>query len=412
MSSLIPVRNAPSPALLRTPLPLAGEGLGERVLLLRNEFIPPTCPGARAQAGFSLVEILVGLVIGLLASLVIMQVFSVFEGQKRATTGSADAQINGSVALYNIKRDAEMAGFGLPVFSSQNSPLKCTTLPTFDHDGNAATPVIDLFPIVIADGGGLSDTIAIRYGRTSMGGIPSTANVAGTTASFTTNNNMGCQADDWAIISSLTSCAMAKVAATLLSPATRTDWVTMPLTATPAVLSGSIACVGKYQKDSPYDDHSSPLEYLYWVDNGNLVLGGDPATTGSGTPVVAGIVSLQAQYGVSAVANSNQITQWVNATGAWAAPIALPANRNRIKAIRIAVVARNGNTLEKTNVTNACSSTTGANPTGLCAWDGSGGSAAPSIDLSADTNWQKYRYRVFDTIIPLRSMIWSKDNLL
>jgi len=359
------------------------------------------------------VEILVGLVIGMLASLVIMQVFSVFEGQKRATTGSADAQINGSIALYNLKRDTEIAGFGLPVFSSQNSPLKCTTLPSFDHDANAATPVIDMFPIVITDGGGgVSDTIAIRYGRTSAGGIPSTVNVAGTTATFTTNNNMGCQADDWAIISSGTSCAMAKVAATLLSPAARTDWVTMPLTATPAVVSGSIACIGKYQKDSPYDDHSSPLEYLYWVDNGNLVLGGDPATTGSGTPVVAGIVSLQAQYGVSAVANSNQITQWVNATGAWAAPIALPANRNRIKAIRIAVVARNGNTLEKTNVTNVCSSTTGANPTGLCAWDGSGGSAAPSIDLSADTNWQKYRYRVFDTIIPLRSMIWSKDNLL
>lgn len=378
-----------------------------------SSLIPSTHTGTRAQAGFSLVEILVGLVIGLLASLVIMQVFSVFEGQKRATTGSADAQINGSIALYNIKRDAESAGFGLPVFSSQNTPLKCTTLPAFDHDGDATTAVIDMFPVVITDGGGgLSDTIAIRYGRTSMGGIPSLATVAGTTATFTTNNNMGCQADDWAIISSGTSCAMAQVAATLLSPAARTDWATMPLTGTPAVLSGSIACIGKYKKDSPYDDHSSPLEYLYWVDNGNLVLGGTPAATGSGAPIVAGIVSLQAQYGVSAAVNSNQITQWVDATGTWAAPVALPADRNRIKAIRIAVVARNGNTLEKTNVTNACSSTSGANPTGLCAWDGSGGSAAPAIDLSADTNWQKYRYRVFDTIVPLRSMIWSKDKLL
>ncbi len=392
------------------PSPARGRGAGEEGVL-RNEFIPLTYPGARTQAGFSLVEILVGLVIGLLASLVIMQVFSVFEGQKRATTGSADAQVNGSIALYNIKRDTESAGFGLPVFSSQNTPLKCTTLPTFDHDGNAATPVIDMFPVVITDGGGgLSDTIAIRYGRTASAGIPSLATIAGTTATFTTNNNMGCQADDWAIISSGSTCAMVQVANSLLSPATRTDWVTMPLTSTPAVLSGSMACIGKYQKDSPYDDHSSPLEYLYWVDNGNLAQGGNPATAGSGAPIVAGIVNLQAQYGVSATAASNQITQWVDATGAWAAPIAM-ADRNRIKAIRIAVVARNGNTLEKTNVTNACSSTTGSNPTGLCAWDGSGGSAAPSIDLSADANWQRYRYRVFDTIIPLRSMIWSKDKL-
>ena len=44
------------------------------------------------QAGFSLVEIMVGLVIGLLATLVILQVFSVYEGQKRTTTGTADAR--------------------------------------------------------------------------------------------------------------------------------------------------------------------------------------------------------------------------------------------------------------------------------------------------------------------------------
>ena len=40
------------------------------------------------QAGFSLVELMVGLVIGLMATLVIMQVFSTFEGQKRTTTGT------------------------------------------------------------------------------------------------------------------------------------------------------------------------------------------------------------------------------------------------------------------------------------------------------------------------------------
>lgn len=373
--------------------------------------ILPTCKSGRTHSGFSLVEILVGMVIGLLASLVIMQVFSVFEGQKRTTTGSADAQINGSIALYTLKRDAEMAGFGLPVFSNSNTPLNCTTMPIFDHDGDAGTPNIDMFPVVITDGGasGASDRIAIRSGRTSAAGIPSSVTVAGTTATFTSNNNMGCQAGDWAIIILGPNCAMAQVASTLLSPSTRAIWNSMPLTGTPAVTSGSMACIGQYKKDPPYDDHSSPMEYLYWVDNGNLVLGGNPATSGSGTPIVAGIVNLQAQYGISAAANSNQIISWVDASGGtWGAPTV--NDRNRIKAIRIAVVARNGNTLEKTNVTNVCSATTGAN-TGLCAWQGITGSPAPSIDLTADTNWQRYRYRVFETIIPLRSIIWSKDKL-
>ena len=367
------------------------------------------------SAGFSLVEIMVALVIGLLATLVITQVLSVFESKKRATTGTSDAQTNGSMALYDIKRNTEMAGYGMPVFSVVNSPLKnCASLPTFDHDNNAATPNIDIFPVVITDGGAGSDVIAIRYGRTQTAGIPSLVHVTGTTALVT--NNMGCQPADWAIISSAGGCEMTKVASTLLplSDAARVLTGGIPLSTTPSVFAGSIACIGNYQKDAPYDDHSSPLEYLYWIDNGQLVQGGNPATAGSGTPTSSGIVNIQAQYGISAVSTDNYVTQWVNATGDWANTGTTPdlAHRNRIKAVRIAVVARNGE-LEKTDVTSVCSSTTTANPTGLCAWDATSAnpdtaSPAPAIDLSANADWRRYRYRVFETIIPLRSMIWSK----
>ena len=84
------------------------------------------------------------------------------------------------------------------------------------------------------------------------------------------------------------------------------------------------------------------------------------------------------------------------------------------------MVARNG-LQEKNIVTDSCSSTTLASPTGLCAWDATSaapaGSApgtnfpAPVIDLSNDPNWQNYRYRVFETVIPLRNMIWSSSAL-
>ena len=146
---------------------------------------------------------------------------------------------------------------------------------------------------------------------------------------------------------------------------------------------------------------------------------GSTAWLSGTTPSVVGIVNLQAQYGISAAANSNQVTQWVDASGGtWAAACTV-ANRNRIKAIRIAVVARNAK-MEPSVVTAACSSTTAAAPTGLCAWDGTRAShpvvapllAAPAIDLSpGDANWARYRYRVFETIIPLRNVIWSKDTL-
>jgi type IV pilus assembly protein PilW len=122
------------------------------------------------------------------------------------------------------------------------------------------------------------------------------------------------------------------------------------------------------------------------------------------------VVNLQAQYGISASAASNQITAWVEPSGAtWAAPTV--ANRNRIKAIRISVIARNSKS-ETTSISAACSSTTAASPTGLCAWEGTAASPAPAVDLSQmDANWARYRYRVFSTIIPLRNVIWSKDTL-
>ena len=130
---------------------------------------------------------------------------------------------------------------------------------------------------------------------------------------------------------------------------------------------------------------------------------------GSNSPNVAEIVNLQAQYGVSASANSNTVTDWVNATGTiWGNPS--NANRNRIKAIRVAIVARNG-LLEKEGVSTACSSLDSNNPTGLCAWAGSDRNLAPNIDLTSITDWQRYRYRVFTTIIPLRNVIWAKDAL-
>ena len=56
------------------------------------------------QAGFSLVEVLVGMLMGLITILVIFQVFAVFEGQKRTTGSTGDTQMNASQAMMLIER--------------------------------------------------------------------------------------------------------------------------------------------------------------------------------------------------------------------------------------------------------------------------------------------------------------------
>jgi type IV pilus assembly protein PilW len=345
------------------------------------------------QAGFTLVEVMVGLGIGMLATVVIIQVISVFEAQRRTTTGTADAQTNGGIALYTIGRELQMAGY--PLIPVTNSPLECTAL-TVNGAADATVPN-RLSPVAIADGVATttvsaSDSITIRYGTSAMGGVPAqiTAMGAPTANDATVSSNFGCKAADVTLITNGTTCAMSSATAV-----TGTTTVTLANT-TAAIAGANIACIGTWN------------EITYAANNGNLER--------NGVPSVAGIVNLQVQYGVSAagLANSdpnfNQVSQWVDASGlTWGAPTV--ANRNRIKAVRIAVVARNAK-IEPSAVTAACSSTTAAAPTGLCAWAGSVASPAPAIDLSpGDANWARYRYRVFETIIPVRNVIWSKDTL-
>jgi type IV pilus assembly protein PilW len=324
---------------------------------------------ARGHSGFTLVEIMVGLAIGMLATIVIIQVISVFEAQKRVTTGTSDAQTNGSIALHNIVREMGLAGY--PLMPITNSPLECTTV-TY-----GATGIGSISPITITDGAsGVSDTITIRYGDTTMGGVPTEITGNGASANErTVNNNFGCQTNDVVLISNGSTCAL--TTATALSAASASPATITLQDTTNAAAGGNLACLGVWN------------EISYAVNSGNLER--------EGIPAIAGIMNLQAQYGISAAATSNQVTEWVDATGAWVNPTV--ANRNRIKAVRLAVVARNDK-LEASNVT-----------TTINAWTGSASSPAPAIDLSSDPNWRRYRYRVFETIVPLRNVIWAKDTL-
>lgn len=341
------------------------------------------------QTGFSLVELMVGLTIGLLATVVIMQVFTQFETQKRTTTGTSDAQTNGSIGLFTLSRELQQAGY--PLMPMTNSPLQCTTLT----DNGIATDINRLAPAIITDGiaavgVNASDRITIRYGTSAMGGVPSiiTALASPTVHDVTVSNHFGCAVNDVALVTNVTSCALTSVTAI---SAIATPPAIITVSNTSGMIAGAnLSCLGTWN------------EVTYAVNNGNLER--------NGVPVVAGIVNLQAQYGISTVASSNQITQWVDASGnTWATPSV--ADRNRIKAIRLAIVARNSK-IETGNVSSACSSTSTAAPTGLCAWEGSLLSPAPSIDLGiADAKWAQYHYRVFETIVPLRNMIWSKSTL-
>src|SRR5712691_10011392 len=114
--------------------------------------------------GFSLVELMVGLVIGMIAIIVVMQVFALSEGSKRTTTGGDDAQTSGAIALTSLLRDARQAGYGITDFTmigcNMTPPAPATwTIP-------AMAPVTINHPSIPA-GDANTDTVMVAYGNSS-----------------------------------------------------------------------------------------------------------------------------------------------------------------------------------------------------------------------------------------------------
>lgn len=407
---------------------------------------------SRYQSGFSLIELMVGLVIGLIATLVVMQTFSAFEGNKRSTTGIADAQTNGNIGLYMIQRELQFAGYGIPLTSGtlptitpataahtfqfqdytgktpaevealraaavaaydskieadklvvaggvNYSALKCdgaapTDAINLDTDNDSALPnatsiVRDIVtPAIITDGAN-SDSIVMHYGDSSRGAMSTDIVTLAGTNFVGVDNNMGCSNDDVVLVTrnGSTACYATKVSPTGVNGAPNAITV---LSNAGMAQNDKIACLGQVKRVT-FDV----------VDN---QLRRTNPTTGVQEPVLSEIVSLQAQYGVADVAHSELVTSWQDATGIWD-PVAMSvADRNRIKSVRIAVVARN-NLLERDVVTQLCDGAADG-PARLCVF-------GANLDLSGTlgADWTNYRYRVYEVAVPLRNMLAASPQL-
>ena len=74
---------------------------------------PRLHPSSRhLERGLSLVEILVGVAIGMIGVVAIFQAVAVWTKHTQTTSSGGDAQIAGTLALFNIERDLKQAGHG------------------------------------------------------------------------------------------------------------------------------------------------------------------------------------------------------------------------------------------------------------------------------------------------------------
>ncbi|HJW24422.1 MAG TPA: PilW family protein [Rhodocyclaceae bacterium] len=387
-------------------------------------------PGHPAQSGFTIVELLVGMLIGIITAVVIGQVMALSEGQKRTATSGSDTQVNGALALYAIERDAKNAGYGMTSVSSGG--IGCEV-----HMKNGANPVSNftMVPAVVTDGtGGAPDTL--RFMASSKTGITLPTRISidhpETASNFFVDSDVGIQDNDMMIAVPAAGCS-------------GTKWATVfQVTNDPNPGGGGGGGGGQGQNkvihNSGQSDWNQPggqtilpaggytagdylinlgtlLDHTYSVSANNLTLTEFSMATNStaSRDLYPQIVQIQAVYGkddgATGTADDGIIDTW-NAT--------TPATNDgaawrRIRAIRVALVARSP-ILEKETVTTdgaagttTCDSATPA-PSSIC-WKPNPGGNGVKIDVNignANPDWQRYRYRVYETTIPLRNVIWQQ----
>jgi type IV pilus assembly protein PilW len=130
------------------------------------------------QHGVTLIELMVGLVIGLIGVLAITQVTALSEGQKRTTTGGSDAQVNGAISLHMLQRDLQTSGYGLTTFAGA---LGCTLKMRHSDGTNYSWTVA---PVIITAGtsaaNGNSDSVQILSSTRTSYSTPTRVSAAHT----------------------------------------------------------------------------------------------------------------------------------------------------------------------------------------------------------------------------------------
>jgi len=370
---------------------------------------------ANQQRGFTLVELMVGLVLGLLTVLLITQVLAAAEGKSRSIESGSSAQVNGSLAMFALQRDIQQAGYG--AVTSPDS-IGCTVKAKVNAGGTPFS--FPLVPVVITDGAsGAADTITIRRANTANSStpIPVTSHHTSSDTEFVVESTLGVSAGDQLIVVPPGGVWETDSANWWCTMFTATPDGSNPLTTTrlPQVAGGwnqaAVMPTGQYigsalpsQPRSYLLNMGTMVERTYSVSaDGNLQVAERSAVDGTvGAPqdLFSQVVNIQALYGKDTDADG-VIDTYDNATPT------TNAGWLQVLAVRIAVVSRSTQ-YERDEVTKqvplwdmgttaTVPGTTTCNTTSKCL----------SLSVGNASDWKHYRYKVYDTIVPLRNVLWN-----
>jgi type IV pilus assembly protein PilW len=360
----------------------------------------------RAQRGMSLIEVLVAIAIGLIGILIMSQAYLTSDEFNKATLGAGGAQTNGNVALFTLEREVRMAGYGM----NSGTALECGNINWYyngQYSGNlgGTLPDVKMAPVVITPTAGAPDKITIMYATGEQRVTPGTISKTMPSASSELNvdGTSGFHENDMVLLVNKTSpvsCTMVQL--TQIQPSAA-KLQHNPGGSAPYNPPGA-GLFPAYSKNDSLFNLGNPIVRSYEIANDTLRVNEvyfAPGAAGATATLdlVDGIVDMRAMYGKD-TNNDGAVDVYDTTTPTDG------AGWLQVLAIRIAVVARVGN-YEKP--TGADCDATVANPT--YKYENPVGTPQTGIfnwtDMTDVTNQARcYRYRVFETTVPVRNIIW------
>lgn len=368
------------------------------------------------QGGFGLIEIMLGLSLGLLVVLGVIRIYANWDARQRNVGAKNDAQMVASLAIYALEQDIRMAGRGFG--SADPGALGCT-LTAFVAPANPQTINFPLVPLLITDGAnGAPDQITVFHGNSAIRVVNDYV-VDSTATSKTVLNRGGFLPGDKVF---LTNSKETPVLCALVEITNRStaDQITFSHLTTPYIsgyaAAGSTALVTPTMNT---DAGTGSLDF-----NGGLIHNLGPApklnqwtlTTPASQPsvwtlsrtnrlpvnaadalpydVAEGIVNLQAQYGYDVNNNGMlEADEWINPSA-----MPTPIMWSQVLAVRFGILARSAH-YEPPPYRAVQPFWAGGNFSML---DLSGGVDSNSPGAN---NWRSYRYQVLEAVVPLHNYL-------
>jgi len=132
-----------------------------------------SAPSFYFQRGFNLLELLVGIMVGMLVIYGSVKIYAVSDDRNRTVGAKNDTQATVALVAHMLEQDIRLGGRGFSHFESD--PVLGCEMTVHNSNASPTSAQFKLFPVYIVDGeNGAPDEIHVFYGNSPVRVIPDT----------------------------------------------------------------------------------------------------------------------------------------------------------------------------------------------------------------------------------------------